>query len=352
MKIAIVGDMHLGFKKSSDVFHKSAIDFVREILIPSCKEHEVNQIVLLGDLFDNRTAINVLTMNHAFDILNEICDVLSPRRLYILVGNHDTYYSTTNKISSLRMFDGYRDDRINIITKPESFGEFTMIPWISPENESECVDAIKNNPGQYVFGHFEIIGGKMNESSVSTHGLSRSVFENSKRVYSGHYHCDSDDDLVNYVGSPYQFNRGDSGADRGFKILDTCTGEEKFILNTVSPRFTKLKFPQKFKTADITGNFVDVYVECDEEGLYDEKLLEKYIDTITKTEPLEKPSVHLLKSARSTDGDFEVDTMNTTSALLTGYVSDYRYKDADESTKQRILKRLMSIYDKARGDNE
>ena len=64
MKIAILNDTHCGTRNSSDIFLDNAAKFYNETFFPYLKEHDIKQIVHLGDYYDNRKAINIKCLHH------------------------------------------------------------------------------------------------------------------------------------------------------------------------------------------------------------------------------------------------------------------------------------------------
>ena len=59
MKVAVLNDTHCGIRNSSDIFLNNAADFYSKVFFPYCKEHNIKQIVHLGDYYDNRKFMNL-----------------------------------------------------------------------------------------------------------------------------------------------------------------------------------------------------------------------------------------------------------------------------------------------------
>ena len=119
MKIAILNDTHCGIRNSSEVFLNNAAKFYDEIFFPYCKEHDIKQIVHLGDYYDHRKFVNFKALNHNrkhfLDKLRE-----NGMSMDIIPGNHDTYYKNTNDLNSLKELLGHFMNEIHIIMKPFS----------------------------------------------------------------------------------------------------------------------------------------------------------------------------------------------------------------------------------------
>ena len=57
-------------------------------------------------------------------------------------------------------------------------------------------------------------------------------FNKFEKVFSGHYHCRSDQETVHYLGNPYEMFWNDvNDTERGFHIFDTETLEHTPINN-------------------------------------------------------------------------------------------------------------------------
>ena len=106
MKIAVLNDTHCGIRNSSDVFLNNAADFYENIFFPYCKEHDIKQIIHLGDYYDNRKFINFRALNHnRKHFLSHLRDY--GMSMDIIPGNHDTYYKNTNDLNSLKELLGH-----------------------------------------------------------------------------------------------------------------------------------------------------------------------------------------------------------------------------------------------------
>ena len=162
MKKAIVGDIHFGYGKNSEVFLQTTINFFK-YLLKYCLGNDIKEIYFLGDIFDPRTKIDVRTMKIARDLFKEIID--SGLHVKIIVGNHDLYYQNSNEIDSLFIFDDIIDDAggIHVIREPykNKATKETFIPWIID------YDNVKDfGSGNVLYGHFDSVGFNYNRSSL------------------------------------------------------------------------------------------------------------------------------------------------------------------------------------------
>jgi DNA repair exonuclease SbcCD nuclease subunit len=249
MKIALLGDTHIGARNDNLNFHEFFKKFYDEVFFPYLHEHKIDHVIQLGDMFDRRKYINFQSLKHGREyLLNPLNDL----NAWALVGNHDTYYKNTNDVNSLELLlDGYKN--INVINTPTEihFEDklFLLMPWICPENERECIDAITNTKADVVIGHFEITGFEMYRGTVCDEGLDVSIFRRPPMVLSGHFHHRSQNGNIHYLGTPYEMTWSDHGDIKGFHIYDTDTGELEFIPNP-HVMFHKILYDDQEKTME------------------------------------------------------------------------------------------------------
>lgn len=239
----MLGDLHFGIKGFNEGFFDNQMKFIKNQLIPFMKENDLDTIVQLGDLFDNRKMIDIKIFNK---IVDEFCSLIVENdiKLISLLGNHDIYYSSSLEINMVKYLEKLFPDNIQIFSEISTvkIGEYNykFIPW-RVKNDLTFQD-LKGS--DVVFGHFEIKNFEMVKGHVNkTSELSSNFFQKIpglKRVVSGHYHIPSTDGFVMYVGTPYQLNWGDYKSNRGFYVFDGH--EYEFFENTESYKFMKLKY--------------------------------------------------------------------------------------------------------------
>jgi len=248
--VGIFSDIHIGLGQDSAMWHDIVLDFARW----AAKEYikaGINDIIIPGDIFHNRNEISVNTVA----VATEFFEILKDFRLFISVGNHDSYYKDRSDINSISILKGWKN--IIIVDKEPIVIEagdktISLIPW-----GTDIVD-IPNT--DICFGHFEINSFYMNSFKTCDHGLeSKSLLNAAPLVISGHFHKKDhrkykDGEIV-YVGSPYQHNFGDCGDSRGIYILNIKTNEFEYIENNVSPKHIKV-YLSKLKNGEQNSNFL------------------------------------------------------------------------------------------------
>ena len=261
MKIALLGDTHIGARNDSVAFHKFFAKFYDNVFFPYLKEHNISHVIQLGDVFDRRKYIN---FNSLYQGREYFFEPLNKYKTWMLVGNHDTYYKNTNNVNSPGML---LKEYANIHTikgvYETSFGgvPFLFMPWICDENYDESMSALQQTKATHIIGHFEIDGFEMYKGAIHEGGLTKDTFNNFESVWSGHFHHQSKLGNIHYLGTPYEMTWSDYGDQKGFHVFDTDTRELTFIPNPYK-MFHKLHYDDMDKQiSEVVNIDFNVYNE-------------------------------------------------------------------------------------------
>ena len=219
MKLLIIGDMHLK-KITSDIeksYRKRVFKFVKSVI----EEHQIKDILQLGDFFDNRKNLDIQVY---YDMLEQYKETFQGVKFLSLVGNHDSYYKSTNDIFSTKILEKTIDNFF-VVDKIKEMNNKVICPWINEENIQEFEQVLSDIKDKYLFGHFEINGFTKVKGFEETEGISVSKLKDAKQVFSGHFHLTQDRDNIHYVGSLFQENFNDVHNFKRVMILDTKTDE-------------------------------------------------------------------------------------------------------------------------------
>jgi len=344
MKIAILNDTHTGIRNSSDIFLDNAAKFYNETFFPYLKEHDIKQIVHLGDYYDNRKAINIKCLHHNRKHFLEPLRDLNVR-MDIIPGNHDTYFKDTNNPNSLKELLGFFINEVAILEKPTvlEYGslKFALLPWMAKDNWEESVNFIKNCKADILGGHFDIKGFEMLRGIKSDHGLDSEIFNRFETVLSGHYHTKSSQGNIHYLGSQLEFFWSDCNDKKFFHVLDTETREITAIQNPHT-LFKKVVYNDtKYdynRIPDFSGHFVKVVVVNKTKP----QMFEAFIDK------LQDQNLHDLKIAENFDQmigyDEQVElAVDDTQTLLDDYI------EASETNldKPNLKQKMRDLYTEA-----
>lgn len=266
MKVIILGDTHMGARSGDLDFVNYFNKFYSEFLYPYMKEHNIKNVVQLGDYFDNQTNLGLVAWEASKPVWVE-----EFRKngffMHVLVGNHDIPYRNTLRVNSPELILSEYTDSFKVISEPTTITfddgySFDVVPWICKENEESVLAFIKKQQSPVLLGHFAIEGFPMYKGgTVDRHGLSMKIFDQYPFVFSGHYHTRSSSGNIEYTGVPYEMTWSDYGDPKGFVVFDTENQTTEFVENPYT-MFEKIQYSEDLdtKTLDITGKIVKVIV--------------------------------------------------------------------------------------------
>jgi len=347
MKMALVADPHFGIKKSSKVFLDSQLRFFYDEFIPYLKEHDINDIIFLGDLFDTRNTLNIYMKSCVFNLF-EIFDK-EGFKIRIFPGNHDTYFKTTTEVHSLNFLKKFKNltvyEDIELIELENK--RLLYVPWqVNNENFSKRV-ANKNIHCDVCFGHFEIAGVPFNKTTISPRGIDTIVFhKNYTLTFSGHFHQRSitkgrGGEII-MVGSPFHLTRHDKGEDRGFCVLNLEDLSYEFVNSKKTIKFIDLKYPEEFNESIVKGNVIDISVDYDI-GKTDDNEIQKYVNKIEKLGPAYPPNVFINHNLFSKDElEFEIKSVGE---LIEEYIENLNIDNKNE-----VKEIVNELYKNSKGE--
>lgn len=225
-KILMFTDIHFGKKNNSIVHNQDCLDFIDFVVANVKKDPEIDAIAFLGDWFENRNAINVMTLDAADRGADKLDELGIP--IFFDIGNHDLYHRHTRVIYSPKPFK----DKKNFIivdhfTKVN--GDLLFTPFLFHDEYPQMVQF--NGKTKYAFGHFEFKNFVLTgTSNIMEKGPEHTMFNDFTYIFSGHYHKRQIKDNTIYIGNTFPMDYGDVGdSARGVCILDTRTDDVKFV---------------------------------------------------------------------------------------------------------------------------
>lgn len=340
MKVAIITDTHYGAKKGSKHLHDYFELFYKNIFFPALEEHGVEAVIHMGDAFDSRKSIDYQSLEWAKRV---VFDPLSKYEVHMIVGNHDTYYKSTNSVNSPELL-------LQTYSNIKTYSEATevnikgfkvlFLPWINPQNEEKTIKIIQKTSCKCAMGHLELQGFRVNRHLVMEHGLDCKLFEKFERVYSGHYHTRSDNGTVFYLGNPYEMYWNDVNDTRGFHIFDTETLTHTPINNPYK-LFYNIYYEDTnyklFNTTEYENKIVKVIVRKKS----NQKDFEKFIDKLYSS------GINDLKIIENFEiqenEEFKIDEEENTISILNRYIDESEF-NLDKSIVKNIF---QDLYKKA-----
>lgn len=284
MKLLMISDIHLGVKRNCMKFLTDTKNFFLNQVKDTIKNEMIDQLWILGDLFDNPITLDINVKNTSIEIFTSLLDTYPKLEINILCGNHDAYYKTTLHVSSLNMFLHFHE-RLHVIkdvTKYNLDGCKTLVvPWLIQEHKTS-IDFNKIIESEEKFdlclGHFSINGFEVIHGIVEQKGLSQSTFKNFTDVFTGHFHIRNKYNNIQYLGSPYEITWNDCGDVKGITVYDTKTKKMSFIENNICPKHKVIKLSEILKDKSIlkecSNNFITLIIDQKFDTLKKEKLYE------------------------------------------------------------------------------
>ena len=347
MKVAILNDTHCGVRNSSDIFLNYQERFYSEIFFPYLKEHNIKNILHLGDYYEHRKFVNFKALNQNRKVF------LEPLRdngitMDIIPGNHDVFYKNTNELCSLKELLGYFTTNVNIIMKPtvldyDGLG-VAVVPWINNANYKEYTDFIANCKAPMLGAHLELLGFDMYKGMPNPHGMTADLFKRFEMVMSGHFHTRSNKGNVHYLGSQMEFTWSDVDDPKFFHILDTETREITPVRNPIT-MFEKIVYNDEkidYNSIDVEQyrhKFIKVLV-VNKTDLYQ---FDKFIDRLQSIELHELKIAENFEEFVGSSVDDDKVSLEDTKDLLDTYV-DAVETDLD---KDNIKMKLRELYTEA-----
>jgi len=229
-KFAFSADFHIENNKNLPFVLKT-FDWV----IDTLKSRNVGHLFILGDFVNSRFKFDILALNKALDVLNNLYH--SNIQTYILLGNHERYYKSTNfDITSIKPFE--KHSKIINQTKVMHGDGFNFICIPNVETNEEFQQIIKNvelekHKLNILLAHQGVRGAVTNDlyDVIDHKGVEASCMGMFDRAFLGHFHKRQDIGNILYIGSPVQLSHGEEFSDKGITIWDAETNTTEFIAN-------------------------------------------------------------------------------------------------------------------------
>ena len=274
-KALVFSDLHLHDHKDR-VERLPACLEVLEWVFETAAEQDCKYIFFLGDLFHERSKIDVLNYLKTFEVfMKHMLHDGSDREMFLLVGNHDMYHKERWDINSVKPLSAI--PRVSIIDTPTSLvlgGR--KIDWM-PHTEDPIKIFAKfkqDGVGDILFAHMAVSGAITNtfygvrsdvlvEYDNEMVPVDASLFADWKMTMLGHYHgAQKLSPTAEYVGSPLQLTFGEAFQTKHVIILDLDTLKKEYIVNDFSPKHLICSEQDIVNQAyDFNGQFVRITVD-------------------------------------------------------------------------------------------
>lgn len=237
-KLAAFSDIHFGEHGNSREHNLHCLEFIDWFIQESA---DCDVLLFGGDWHHHRNHVGSETLKYSYEGVRRLA--ATGKEIWFIIGNHDLPYLDRRDVHSIPFLHAF--DNIRIIDKPETVGNFLLVPWITTGDDLE---KIKRTKAQYAFGHFEFGGFKMNEAfsmPFRTDHLQADDLKNLDFIFAGHFHIRQQRKLktgaqVHYIGNPFPHSFSDEGdRDRGMMVL-TNGGQPEYRNWPNMPTFDRI----------------------------------------------------------------------------------------------------------------
>jgi len=346
MKIAIITDQHFGARNDSIHFLDFYEKFYKETFFPKLLEEKIDTVLILGDTFDRRKYINFYSYKRAREMFFDKLFYYK-MNVFMLAGNHDTYFKNTNDVNSVDLL--LREyNNIIVIDKPDIIyvgdTKICMLPWICPENYDESMATIKETDAKLCMGHLEVDGFTMHRGMVAEGGLNREIFGKFDMVFSGHYHHRSSADNINYLGNPYELTWQDYGDTRGFHLFDTDTYDLEFVPNP-NIMFHRIVYDDKKESiTEITNKnltkYTNTYIKVVVINKTNPFLFDKFMENIYNINPIDVTIVEDHTDLTEGVEDDTIDQAQDTMTIIEHFVDGIKEEHINNDKLKTVMKEL------------
>ncbi len=237
-KIACFTDIHFGKKANSSTHNQDCLDFITWFCEQVKADPEIDCVGFLGDWNENRSALNISTLNYSYQGAKMLNDLGMP--VYFIVGNHDLYHRHTREVHSVVPFNEF--DNFVVVEEPtvrtEIHGSVLFCPYLFHE-EYPSLSKYADIP--MWFGHFEFKGFEVTGYGMKMPtGPEAKDYKGPKYIVSGHFHKRQVNENVVYMGNVFPMDFGDAGdTGRGMMTYDFVKDEMLFEDWPDLPRYIK-----------------------------------------------------------------------------------------------------------------
>jgi DNA repair exonuclease SbcCD nuclease subunit len=306
------------------------------VFFPTLEQYGITTVIHMGDAFDSRKSIDFWGLDWTRRV---VLEPLSSYDVHMVVGNHDIFLRNSNKINSPELL---LKDYKNIKTYSEpteiKVGDLgiLLLPWINSENSERSLKMIQKTKCKVVMSHLELNGFSPYKGHIMDSGMDATIFNNFKKVFSGHYHTRSDNGTVYYLGNPYEIYWNDVNDTRGFTIFDTETLEH-FPVNNPYRMFHNIYYEdtphQTFDIREYENKIVRVIVRKKSNQKHFEKFIDKlYTANVAELKIVENFQIQDIE-------EFEAFESEDTFSILQRYVNESEC-DLNKNTITNILEEV------------
>lgn len=241
-KTIAMTDIHFGAKSNSEQHNQDCLNYI-DWFCERAIDEKADNVVFLGDWFENRSAVNVSTLNYSYRGAKKLNDLGIP--VFFIIGNHDLYYRHTREMYSTIHFHEFSN--FTIIDEPTIVEEIETSPLLCPYLFAhEYPTLTKYNNVKTWWGHFEFKGFVVTGYNITMQtGPEHTDFNGPDYIFSGHFHKRQRGQNVIYIGNTFPTNFGDTDdTARGCMSYNHTTQEVSFFDWEDCPKYIKISLSE------------------------------------------------------------------------------------------------------------
>lgn len=332
-------DIHFGKKANSQLHNEDCLNYL-DWFCNKVKEENCDYVAFLGDWNENRSALNIATLNYSYKGAKKLNDLGIP--VYFIVGNHDLYHRYSREVHSVINFNEFSNFVLieNPTVVDDIYGKVLFVPYIFHEEYSQLTKYLDIPiwAGHFEFKGFEVTGYGM----IMPTGPDPKDFSGPKHIFSGHFHKRQADQNVIYIGNCFPMDFGDSGdLNRGMTVYEHDTDTVTFHNWADCPKYTKTTLSNLLDKTDTLypNSRVKCIVDIDitfEESTY---LRQKFKEDFKLREFVLEESPKLMEALTNTEVsvDWDKDKLSTVNELVMQMLRDIDSEHIDNE-------KLVTIY--------
>lgn len=344
-KTAAFTDIHWGAKANSDQHNEDCDRYIEWFCEQVKADPEIDNIMFLGDWFENRSAINVSTLKYAYHGLEKVAALGLP--IYFVVGNHDLYHRHSRKVHSVIPYNEF--DNVVIVDHPmirkEIHNGVLISPYLFHDEYPDLKDYLDLETW---WGHFEFRGFVVTGYNITMPtGPAAEDYSGPKYIFSGHFHKRQAHEQVVYIGNTFPTNFGDvDDTGRGMMVYDHPTQEVTFFNWEQCPRYVKTTLSILLENASNRKDIllpqarvkciVDIPISFEESTYLREKFMEEH--NLREFAMEESPEIRHALSETESEIDWEGKELASVNDLVLTMLRDIESEHINNEM-------LVSIYD-------
>jgi DNA repair exonuclease SbcCD nuclease subunit len=280
MKGGYFTDLHLGGKANSISHNEDCVNYVAWFCEQVKKDKDIDYIAFLGDWNQERSAIDILTLNYSHKCAKMLNELDLP--IYFILGNHDLYRRHSREIHAIVQFENFSNFiPIYEPTVVDNIGDGVLFcPYLFHD---EYKSLTKYSKIPLWAGHFEFEGFIITGYDIKMKGgPNPNDFSKTKQILSGHFHKRQTTKNITYIGNCFPTSFSDAGdSERGMATFNHSNNKLEFIDWPECPTYTITTLSALLENPKITKGArvkctVDVPIDYSEGTVIRKKFIGDY----------------------------------------------------------------------------